>query len=210
MEADLAGLRSVLWCGSNRRMECNRLAAPSLTFRLLRRLWTAADRIVFPFRSILAARIRSHAYEHYILPRCGKNLKIKCGVMIDAPEQIQVGDNFAIGEFSFIGANGGLVIGDNVLIGHHVSIITAQHGHTRTDVPMAQQGIEAAPVTIEDDVWIGSGARIMMGVRIGRGAIVGANAVVTRDVEPYAIVGGVPAKVLGTRNPAHLADSATP
>jgi maltose O-acetyltransferase len=94
-------------------------------------------------------------------------------------------------------ARGPLVIGENVSISPEVVILTAGH---RTDDPGFP--VETRPVTIEDHVWIGTRATILPGVRLGRGCVVAAGAVVTRDVPPLAIVGGVPAAQIGTR-PAH-------
>lgn len=91
-------------------------------------------------------------------------------------------------------------IGENVLMGPDVIIFTMNHAADRTDVPIGAQGMtEKRKVTIGNDVWIGQRAIIMPGVTIGDGCIVAANAVVTKNVPPYCIVGGVPAKVLKRR-----------
>jgi acetyltransferase-like isoleucine patch superfamily enzyme len=169
--------------------------------------WFRAKRRVLltllPFASAIrnepCRRFTSSVYRDVLLGRCGRNPRIKTGVMIDAPEQVAVGDGFNIGEYSFISGNGGVTIGDNVIIGHHVSILTSEHNYADTDVPIQAQGLRLAPVTIGDDVWIGSGARILAGVTIGRGAIVAAGAVVTGDVPEHAIVAGVPARVVRSR-----------
>lgn len=80
-----------------------------------------------------------------------------------------------------------------------VVIITRSHGHERVDIPMRKQGYFDSPVYIEDDVWIGTRAIILPGVRVGTGSIVGCGAVVSRDVEPFSIVGGIPAKLIRKR-----------
>ncbi len=80
-----------------------------------------------------------------------------------------------------------------------VVVITRNHGHDRTDIPMTRQGYNNAPIVIEDDVWIGFRAVVLAGVTIGRGSIVGSGAVVTKDVAPYSVVGGVPARVIKSR-----------
>jgi len=92
----------------------------------------------------------------------------------------------------------GLSIGNYCLIGGGCLICGVNHGHCLDGVPMRQQAFEAAPIAIEENVWIGMGAVILPGVTIGSGAIVGAGAVVTRDVAPGEIVGGVPARQLRT------------
>jgi acetyltransferase-like isoleucine patch superfamily enzyme len=112
---------------------------------------------------------------------------------------IAIGKNSYVSAYSVIGSNESVTIGDNVMIANAVSIRDTDHRFDRLDIPMKAQGIVTAPVTIEDDVWIGYGAVITKGVKIGKGAIIAANAVVTKDVQPYAIVGGVPAKLIRFR-----------
>ncbi len=141
--------------------------------------------------------VRSFLYS-LALGKSGRNLRIKKGVVIDCPEMISVGDDFNVGEYSFLSGNGGIRAGSGVIIGHHVSIITSRHGTDRGS-PMWKQKLALGPVEIGDDVWIGAGARILPNTKIGNGAVVGANAVVTHDVEPYTGVAGVPAKKIGDR-----------
>ncbi len=86
------------------------------------------------------------------------------------------------------------------MMGIDVLIINQNHCFERTDVPMCQQGLQSEqPVEIEDDVWVGDRVVILPGVKIGRGAILGAGSVVAKDVPSWAIVGGNPAKVLKFR-----------
>jgi maltose O-acetyltransferase len=90
-------------------------------------------------------------------------------------------------------------IGDFVMIASGAALLDRQHIFSRHDIPMMKQGKIRKKVVIEDDVWIGQNTIIMPGIKIGKGAIVGAGAVVTKDVPPYAIVGGVPAKIIKFR-----------
>ena len=83
-------------------------------------------------------------------------------------------------------------------MGAYVQVIDHNHGMGR-DKPVREQPAVTGEVLIEDDVWIGAGAKILMNVHIGVGAVIGSNAVVTRNVPPYAIVGGVPARVIKNR-----------
>lgn len=89
-----------------------------------------------------------------------------------------------------------IVINDNVFFGHRVMLLTPQHDYTLVGSER-QRGITAKPIHIQKDAWIASGAIILGGVTIGEGAVVAAGAVVNKDVPPFAIVGGVPAKVIG-------------
>ncbi|MBI5557979.1 MAG: acyltransferase [Deltaproteobacteria bacterium] len=86
------------------------------------------------------------------------------------------------------------------MIGPAVSIRDTDHVFSSTGIPMMEQGVDVSPVTIEDDVWIGHGAVILRGVTLGKGSIIAASAVVTKDVSPYSIVGGIPAKIIGSRS----------
>lgn len=93
----------------------------------------------------------------------------------------------------------GLTIGDHCMIGGGVLICGVNHGYANRDVPMRQQAFEAAPIAIGRDVWIGMGAIILPGVTLGDGAIVSAGAVVTSDVASGAVVSGVPARLVKSR-----------
>jgi acetyltransferase-like isoleucine patch superfamily enzyme len=121
-------------------------------------------------------------------------------VTIANPQDVEIGHTVAINYFTMIVAFAKITIGNNVLIGPHVLIHSGNHRFADPKINIREQGHEQAPIDIEDDVWIGGHAVILPGTRIGCGAIVAAGAVVTKDVEPYAIVAGVPAKKIGTRN----------
>lgn len=112
---------------------------------------------------------------------------------------LKVGSHSSIGAYSYIGCSGFVEIGRNVMIGPNVSIIAENHVIKDNEIPMQQQGVVQKGITIKDDVWIGTKAVILDGVTIGTGSVVAAGAVVTKNVEPYSIVGGVPAKVIKYR-----------
>jgi acetyltransferase-like isoleucine patch superfamily enzyme len=109
---------------------------------------------------------------------------------------IRVGRDSLIGEYNVIRGQGGVTIGDRVYTSPMVQIVAVNHVFGDPDRPFVEQGITAEGIHIEDDVWIGSGAVITDGVTIGRGAVVAAGAVVTKDVPPQTVVGGVPARVI--------------
>jgi maltose O-acetyltransferase len=139
---------------------------------------------------------------HYsaLLEHAGTNLRIAQGVRINNPNLVSVGDDCYLGDGVQLYAwNERIVMGKNVLVAAGVRMITRKHGFADMELPMSDQGYTNAPIVIEDDVWIGFQAIILPGVTIGRGSIVGAGAVVTRDVAPYSVVGGVPARLIRMR-----------
>jgi acetyltransferase-like isoleucine patch superfamily enzyme len=109
---------------------------------------------------------------------------------------IKVGRGTFIGESVVIRGQGGVTIGDAVLLAPMAKILAVNHNCADVTRPVMDQGISARGIVIEDGAWIGAGAAVLDGVRIGRGAVVGANAVVTRDVPPHAVAVGVPARVI--------------
>jgi acetyltransferase-like isoleucine patch superfamily enzyme len=109
---------------------------------------------------------------------------------------IRIGADSLVGEYTIIRGQGGVTIGDRVYTSPFTQIIAVNHVFDQPDRPFVEQGITAEGIVIEDDVWIGSGAIITDGVRVGKGAVVAAGAVVTKDVPPYTLVGGVPGHVL--------------
>ncbi len=118
---------------------------------------------------------------------------------------IRIGRNSLIGELNVLRGQGGITIGDRVYTAPMVQMLAVNHVFDDPTRPMVEQGITAEGITIEDDVWIGAGAIITDGVRICKGAVVAAGAVVTQDVPPFTVVGGTPGRVLrnvGERQPA--------
>lgn len=109
---------------------------------------------------------------------------------------IRIGKNSLIGEFSMLRGQGGIEIGDWVYTSPFSQLIAVNHRFDDPARPFTEQGITGQGIIVEDDVWIGSAAVITDGVRVGRGSVVAAGAVVTRDVPPHTVVGGVPAKVI--------------
>jgi acetyltransferase-like isoleucine patch superfamily enzyme len=155
------------------------------------------------------------------LARLGKDVVLEAGVLIFHPENVSIGDNVYvghntilkgyyrnkmeigsgtwIGQQCFLHSAGGVRIGDNVGIGPAVKIISSYHDAVDCNVPILHTPIVFGEVVIEAGCDIGVGAIILPGVAIGRGAQVGAGAVVTGDVEPYSVVGGIPARLIRRR-----------
>lgn len=127
-----------------------------------------------------------------------------CGEHVNFEHGAKFNPELHIGDYSGIGVNclvsGRTYIGSHVMMGPDCIMYSYSHAHDRLDIPMDQQGFEdPTPIHIGDDVWIGARVIILPGVKIGSHCIIGAGAVVTKDVPDYAVVGGVPAKVLRMR-----------
>jgi len=154
--------------------------------------------------------------------KIGENVIFEKDVKVWHPENIEIGSNvyighnshikgyhnntLKIGDFSWIGqqcflhAGGGIEIGKHVGIGPAVKILTLQHINLEdTKIPIIEHKQEYKKVIIEDDVDIGVGAIILPGIKIGKGSVIGAGSVVTKDVEPYSIMVGNPARLLRKR-----------
>jgi acetyltransferase-like isoleucine patch superfamily enzyme len=109
---------------------------------------------------------------------------------------IRIGRDSLIGEYTVIRGQGGVTIGDRVYTSPMTQLIAVNHIFDDPNRPFIEQGITAQGITVEDDVWLGSNVVVTDGVRIGRGAVVAAGAVVTKDVPAHTVVGGVPARVI--------------
>ena len=134
----------------------------------------------------------------------GKNSIIHPTTIIRYRQNVNIGDNCLINHNNLLqpgkGPNGRITIGNYVHTGVNVMFLAFNHGFYTTEIPTKEQDYIDAPIVVEDDVWIGGGSIILSGVTIGKGAIIAAGAVVNKDVPPYAIVGGVPARVIKYRD----------
>ena len=134
--------------------------------------------------------------------RIGKGSKVHSTVIFRQAKNITIGHSCLINHNNVFQAGKGtakIIIGNYVHTGANVMIIAFNHGFDSISIPTILQDYYDASVIIDDDVWIGGGAIILAGVHIGKGAIIAAGAVVNNDVPDYAIVGGVPAKILKYR-----------
>ncbi len=138
----------------------------------------------------------------------GVGANIERGAYFGSGAELSLGDHSGLG-IRYQGV-GPITIGNDVMMGPDVTILTGSHETSDTTRPMRLQGGSIRPVVIEDDVWIGMRAIILPGVRIGTGAIIGAAAVVTRDVPPFAVVAGVPARVLRYRTAERRRENPAP
>lgn len=131
-----------------------------------------------------------------ICTNVGKNVNIERYAFFTP--SLSIGENSGLGICCEI--NGPVFIGKDVMMGPEVIIYTSGHEHTRIDIPMNQQGMQIPkPVYIDDDVWLGRRCIILPGVHIGKGSIIAAGAVVTKDVREFSVAGGVPARIIRSR-----------
>lgn len=120
-------------------------------------------------------------------------------VHFNYPENVTLGRGVVLNRGVFVHAPAMISIGEGCLIGPYAVINSGDHEFADRSRPIRGQGHRVAPITIHDDVWIGAHVVVLRGVSIGQGAVVAAGAVVTEDVDPFTIVGGVPARHLGSR-----------
>ncbi len=170
-------------------------------------MWTAKKKIMYVLYKTFAAWLPES--RHLKLAKklryfFAKQVLTACGNDVNVEKDASFGPEVKIGDRSGLGVRcnicGDVTIGRDVMMGPEVVVLTANHAFDRTDIPMMDQGhFPAKPVVIGDDVWIGYRAIILPGVHIGKGCIIGAGAVVSKDIPDYAIAAGVPAKVIKTR-----------
>jgi maltose O-acetyltransferase len=133
-----------------------------------------------------------------------RNFVIKSGEKVRVKSNADISPNIVIGENSELGTrcmiHGNVEIGDHVIMGPDVKIYARNHIHSSLEVPIQKQGKEYLKTIVGDDVWIAANVVITAGVKVGNHSIIAAGSVVTKDVPDYAIVGGVPAKLIKYRN----------
>ncbi len=170
-------------------------------------MWTTKKKILFILYRITAAwlpisqrsKLSKKARTFWakrIATRVGKNVNIERKAVFGP--LLEIGDNSGVGINCEV--YGPVKIGNDVMMGPDVVCYTGGHRFDRTDITMIEQGgAEIKPITIGNDIWIGRRVMIMPGVNIGDGCVIGAGAVVTKDIPPYSVAGGVPAKVIKSR-----------
>lgn len=134
----------------------------------------------------------------YILDECGCGIVVKQHCKIGSATGLKVGDRSQLGDNARIGQH--VKLGCDVVMGPDVIIMANAHAFEDPSTPINKQGAQPInPVTVGDDVWLGTRAIILPGVTIGKGAIVAAGAIVTRDIPAFAIAGGNPARIIRYR-----------
>jgi acetyltransferase-like isoleucine patch superfamily enzyme len=133
----------------------------------------------------------------------GEGTEIVAGAVLNSyGGHVTIGTNAYVGAYAVLLGHGGLTVGDDCQIGPHVVVVASNHNFDDPNTTIRFQGETNLGITIEKDVWLGAGAKVLDGVTVGSGAIVAAGAVVTKDVAPLSIVGGVPARKIGVRGQA--------
>ena len=139
--------------------------------------------------------LRMLFYKHVFMMDISDNVVIYKGCRFRAPYKIHIGANSIIGEDCELDGREGIFIGENVNLSSYVRIWTGQHSVNSPDFSYV-----GASVHIHDRAWVSSNTIILPGCKVGNGAVIAAGAVLTKDIPDFSIVGGIPAKVIGTRN----------
>lgn len=164
-------------------------------FYLMDSIWLAilmSAPNIYSFNKLRANYYKRKGY------KIGKEISISNNVRITG--KVEIGNGTSIAQnCSISGEKVGVYLGENCMIAPGCVIVAFNHGFDQKDVPMVNQKKIEKAIYIEDDVWIAANCTITCGVRIGKGCIIGANSVVNKDVPPYAISGGVPAKIIKYR-----------
>lgn len=179
------------------RVFYRRLPAP--LYRPARYLWTCWSGFVLLLLAFVGKvpshHLRRFAYRFLFGIRIGAHSSIHIGARFLRPRAVSIGDNCVLGNGIFLDGRAGLSIGNRVVTGSEVMIHTLQH-----DMDSPDFAAEGGPVVIGDYVYIGPRVIVLPNVQIGYGAVVAAGAVVTKDVPPYTVVGGIPARKLRERS----------
>ncbi len=132
--------------------------------------------------------------------RIGSNTIIACsGSLKHLGEGFNIGSNSGIGDFCFFGSAGGIKIGENVIMGQNVRFHSENHNYNRLDIPIKEQGVTNKGINVGNDCWIGSGVVFLDGVTVGEGCVIGANTLVNKDIPPFSVAVGNPAKIIKNR-----------
>jgi acetyltransferase-like isoleucine patch superfamily enzyme len=166
-----------------------------MTLGLAARFFANAPAALF---ELLRTQLVDHTIERRRLAECGPDCYIPSSTSMRHAEQIHLGTRVIVGPHTRLWAseNASIMIGNDVLFGPGVTVLTATHVTEDPGVAIVAQGATESDVRIESGSWLGANAVIMPGVIVGEGAVVGAGAIVTRDILPHTIVAGVPARPL--------------
>jgi len=151
--------------------------------------------------------VKTRRYKHQQLKSqlkfCGEAVRFKRDLRIEHPQNVHLGDKIYIGQNVLLDGRGGITINDNTTIGFNVVILSANHDYQSNALPYQHNVYIHKPVIIGYNVWIGANVLIIPGVSIGDGAIIAAGTVVTANIEPLAIVGNQPMRIIKYRDREH-------
>jgi len=160
---------------------------------------------IVKWEEYLQTKIRH--YKHQELKRqlksVGSRVRFRNDIRIDHPQNVSLGSKIYIGTNVVLDGRGGITIGDNTTIGFNVVILSANHDYQSNALPYEHDVYIHKPVVIGRNIWIGANVLIIPGIVIGDGAIIAAGTVVTSNVEPLAIVGGQPSRIIKYRDKEH-------
>lgn len=179
--------------------ETNRMREERSSYHLLKRYLDGLMRYYdYRVSQVPSHHIRSFVYRYIYCMGLAPKVVVYYGAEMRDPYKIKIGRGSIIGDRATLDGRNGIEIGENVNFSSNVSVWTEQHDHRDSFFRCDTQ--KKAPVKIGDRVWIGPNALILHSVEIGEGAVIAAGAVVTKSVEPYSIVAGIPARKIGERN----------
>ncbi|MGB7373480.1 acyltransferase [Pontixanthobacter sp.] len=179
-----------------------------LPFKIVRLFRTLRSRLKIHELRLRGVDIADGAFVHHsaVLEPSGGTITIGEGTYIDSGVilrplggLIKIGKNCSINAYSVLYGGGGLEIGDNTRIAAHTVIIPSNHIFADRDIPIKDQGLSQIGIVVENDVWVGAGTRILDGVTVNTGAVIGAGSVVTKSISSNTVVVGVPAKQIAFR-----------
>lgn len=192
------------WIDGGESMPPNRTWRQRLALRFGRHLAMRHGNVIIDPTARISPDARIHPRNGSI--RIGANVTIAAGVTLQG--NVDIGDNSSVQTGSILigygdreSRAGRISIGNHVRIAPFVQMIAGNHNFDDTGRPIAVQGLTLSPIIIEDDVWVAGRVIITAGVRIGHSSVLAAGAVVTKDVVPWSIMAGVPARLLRSRKP---------
>lgn len=169
--------------------------------RISKEIYFLLEGLFASLPGFLGGKLRTWNYNFW-LGGCGKNFYMGLRSRIQSPDAMFVGDNVGFNDNAWIAANpkgGQIYIGNDVLIGPNCVLHTGNHVFKDRNKTIRSQKHEFGEIHISDDVWLAANVTVLKGVKIGKGAVVAAGSIVTKNVADYAIVAGVPAKQIGER-----------
>lgn len=193
-----------------------------LAIKIYRELISWLELIISYLPGSAGQLFRRYWMNHKFKLKTNNDHFIGIGLQLISPEFIKISGKLMLSDFCYFNADGGIIeignnvafnrnvninascggkikIGDNCLIGPGVVMRTANHNFSRVDININQQGHVAEDILIDENCWLGANSIILGGVHIKKGAIIAAGAVVTKDVDSFTVVGGVPAKLIKRR-----------